>query len=418
MGERRVVFYYQPPPMTNKQGIKVLSLFDWMSCGMIALERAWIEVDKYYASEIDQYAIKISQKNYPDVIQIWDVERINFWSSWSFWWYDGRFCRKWEHEILFFHRDIDLIIWWSPCQGFSFAGKQLAFDDPRSKLFFEYVNIVERIRPKYFVLENVKMKKEFQDIISDKLFGIKPIEINSSLVSAQNRKRLYWIAKKNNNGWYTQVNVPQPKDKWIILRDIIESDVDEKYYVKAPVKWIENMKWSKIWIIGNWWQGERIYSTWYKSVSLSALWWWRGAKTGLYAVAQRGRYIEDWVRKDGKWKTQQRMEMWWEKSNTITSVQKDSMLAIVNRPRWFNKWSINKKKSPSMWSSARQQNNMVYNGIEVRSLTPIECERLQTVPDNYTEWVSNTQRYKMLWNGWTVDVIAHIFSYINKLDDK
>ena len=171
-------------------GINVLSLFDGMSCGQIALERAGIAVDNYYASEIDKYAIQITQKNYPGTVQLGNV------TSW----------RDWNLP------DNDLIIGGSPCQGFSFAGKQLNFEDPRSKLFFEFVDVLKKVNPKYFLLENVKMKREYQDIISEYL-GVEPVEINSSLVSAQNRVRLYW----------TNIpNVTQPEDKGINLTDILE----------------------------------------------------------------------------------------------------------------------------------------------------------------------------------------------------
>lgn len=304
--------------------MKVLSLFDGMSCGMLALERAWIKVDQYYASEIDKYAIAVSQHNYPDIIQLWDV---NNWQERDLW-------------------EIDLIIGGSPCQWFSFAGKQLAFDDPRSKLFFTMVDIINHYKPKYFLLENVKMKKEYQQIITDYMW-VEPIEINSALVSAQNRRRLYWT----NIPW-----IKQPQDKWILLKDILEDEVDESHYVNAPVIWSKSPRWARLWVIGKWWQGERIYGKAHqsnsiygvanKSVALSALWWWRWAKTWLYAVE------------------------WWRK---------------------------------------------------VRKLTPIECERLQTVPDDYTlaphpvyqgKMMSNSQRYKMLGNWWTVDVIAHIFKNI------
>jgi DNA-cytosine methyltransferase len=164
-----------------KNGINVLSLFDGMSCGRIALEKLGVKVDNYYASEIDKYAIKVSEANYPDIIRLGDVKEVTWLGL----------------------PKIDLLIAGSPCQGFSFAGKQLAFDDPRSMLFFEFIRLLKDLQPKYFLLENVKMKKEYQDIISEYV-GCEPIEINSSLVSAQNRKRLYWT------------NIPdieQPKDE-------------------------------------------------------------------------------------------------------------------------------------------------------------------------------------------------------------
>ena len=171
--------------------MNVLSLFDGMSCGQIALNRAGIKYDNYFASEIDKHAIKVTQTNYPDTIQLGDVTKVK-----------GSDLPK-----------IDLLIGGSPCQGFSFSGKQLNFDDPRSKLFFEFVRLVKEVKPKYWLLENVVMKKEFEQIISEHL-GVQPIKINSSLVSAQNRQRLYWA----------NFEITQPTDKRINLIDILETD--------------------------------------------------------------------------------------------------------------------------------------------------------------------------------------------------
>ena len=172
--------------------MNVLSLFDGMSCGQIALNKLGIKYDNYFACEIDKYAMQVTQHNYPNTIQIGDVQ----------------FVTK---ETFGTHK-IDLVIGGSPCQGFSFAGKQLNFEDPRSALFFEFVRLVKELKPKYFLLENVKMKKEYQDVITQYM-GVEPIEINSALVSAQNRRRLYW----------TNIpNVGQPEDKGIVLKDIIE----------------------------------------------------------------------------------------------------------------------------------------------------------------------------------------------------
>jgi len=172
--------------------INVLSLFDGMSCGQIALDKLGIEVDNYFASEIDKYAMQVTKHNYPNTKHIGDVTKVK-----------GADLPK-----------IDLLIGGSPCQGFSFAGKQLNFDDPRSKLFFEFVRLLEETKPKYFLLENVVMKQEYQDVISQHL-GVKPILINSSLVSAQNRKRLYW----------TNIpNIEQPKDLRLTIKDTIVSD--------------------------------------------------------------------------------------------------------------------------------------------------------------------------------------------------
>ena len=193
------------------EGITVLSLFDGMSCGQLALQKLGIKVKQYYAAEIDKHAIQVTQHNFPNTIQLGDVTKV-------------------------FAKDlpkIDLLIGGSPCQGFSFAGKQLAFDDPRSKLFFEFVRLKNECNPTYFMLENVKMKKEFEIIIS-KYMGVAPIEINSALLSAQNRVRLYWtnIANEPYGSFGDmQCTIPQPKDKGILLRDILESDVMDKYYL-------------------------------------------------------------------------------------------------------------------------------------------------------------------------------------------
>ncbi len=306
--------------------MKILSLFDWMSCWRIALERAWIKVEKYFASEIDKYAIQVSQKNYPDIIQLGDV---NNWRDWDIW-------------------EIDMVIWGSPCQWFSFAWKQLAFDDPRSKLFFTMVDIINHYKPKYFLLENVKMKKEFQDIITEYMW-VYPIEINSALVSAQNRKRLYWT----NIPW-----IEQPQDKWIVINDILEDDVDEKYYLTD--KQIRSL-----------WRFEsnsRFYSIMWKTPTLTTCQWWHRQPKIAY-----NDYSDQVL-----WDKARSLNTWCWSNTTINAT---IILDIENKTK--------------------------------RKLTPVECERLQTVADNYTDWVSNSQRYKMLWNWWTVDVIAHIFSYIN-----
>ena len=295
--------------------MKVLSLFDGMSCGQIALERAGIKVDNYFASEIDKYAIQITQKNYPETIQLGDVTNIN------------------TNDL----PKIDLLIGGSPCQGFSFAGKQLNFEDPRSKLFFEYVNLKNKLKPAYFLLENVKMKKEYQNIISKHL-GVEPIEINSSLVSAQNRKRLYWT------------NIPgiaQPEDKGILLKDTIEGggvDRDKSYCLDA-----------------NYFKGTNLEQYLKKC---------RRQIVFNYSSSGKGHgIVED---------------------------------------RFYNS-TLGKAHALTAAGYSKRSFSRVYNKDGIRKLTNIECERLQTIPDNYTEGVSNTQRYKMIGNGWTVDVIAHIF---------
>ena len=184
--------------------MNVLSLFDGMSCGQIALDQLGIPVKNYFAAEIDKYAIQIARKNYPDMIHLGDVKNIKT--------IDTHLMDEFDcgHKI-------DLLIGGSPCQGFSFGGKGLNFDDPRSKLFFEFDRLLKALKPKYFLLENVKMKKESEQVITDYL-GVEPIEINSNLVSAQNRKRLYW----------TNIPFSMPEDKHIYFKDIIEKGFVDK----------------------------------------------------------------------------------------------------------------------------------------------------------------------------------------------
>ncbi len=347
--------------------MNVLSLFDGMSCGIVALGRANIQVDNYYSSEIDKYAIQISNKNYPDIIRLGSVSN---WKEWNL-------------------PQIDLLIGGSPCQGFSIVGKGLNFDDPRSKLFFEYVNILKILKPKYFLLENVKMKKEWQDIISEYL-GVQPIKINSALVSAQNRERLYW----------TNIpNIQQPEDKDIYLKDIIEENVNDEFYsvineediTKGNMEYIGAIKTDNHkkrlddgkTLSRNFSQGYRIYGENGKaqtlvSTGIGGL----GGATGLYQI--KGAALRNQITKRG---TESQLNIRKdEKSNCVVSSYPHKLNGIVRTDNITN--------------------------THYRKLSPIECERLQTLPDNYTEGVSNSQRYKMLGNGWTADVIAHIFKNI------
>jgi len=301
--------------------MNVLSLFDGMSCGQIALNKAGIKVDKYFASEIDQHAIKVTQANFPDTIQLGDVQNVT------------------AEKV----GKIDLLIGGSPCQGFSFAGKNLNFEDPRSKLFFEYVRLLKELKPKYFLLENVRMKKESQDIISECL-GVEPIAINSNLVSAQNRFRLYW----------TNIpNVTAPNDKGIILSDILESgDTDRE-------------------------KSHCIDANYFKGGNLKSYFEKNRRQLVFTGGALRGRYISQ-----DPAKTQQQLEIRFDgKSNALNTVRRTTLAVDLE-------------------------------SLTYRKLTPLECERLQTVPEGYTDHVSNTQRYRMLGNGWTVDVIKHILGGI------
>ena len=294
--------------------MNVLSLFDGISCGQVALERAGIKVDNYFASEIDKHAIKVTMKNYPNTIQLGDVTKISY-----------------KNGVLYSENGkfnvgkIDLLIGGSPCQGFSFAGKQLNFEDPRSKLFFEYERILKEINPEYFLLENVKMKKEYKDVISECL-NVEPIMINSSLVCAAERKRYYWS---------NIPNITQPNDLKIILKDIV---IDA---TKVPEKY--------------WYDREFVYNGDDKKVQCTL-------------NIKGHRQMKEVYNLNAK-------------CNTLTC---DG-----------NGGNLQKK---------------VYQNGKCRKLMPIEYERLQTLPDNYTDCVSDSRRYTAIGNGWTVDVIAHIFT--------
>lgn len=354
--------------------MNVLSLFDGISCGRVALDRAGINVKNYYASEIDKYAIKISEANYPSIDRLGDVTN---WKSWDIDW-----------------KSIDLLIGGSPCQGFSFAGHQLAFDDPRSALFFEFVDIlnhIKKLNPKVkFLLENVRMAKEHENVISYYL-GCEPELINSSLVSAQNRERLYW------SNWH----IEQPKDLGIILADIIEDgfvDRDKSHCIDA-----------------NYAKGGNLKSYFDKG------------RRQLVFIQQRARGNN----KGG---------LFYEKAPTLTSNswESNNHLVLVGTADLKGNDSIRRiysksGKSPALTTmqgghrepKIQTSKGLSYgkgkdkygNTIYWRKLTPVECERLQTLPDGYTAHVSNSQRYKALGNGWTVDVIAGILEtmYVPKI---
>lgn len=315
--------------------MNVLSLFDGISCGRVALEVANIKVDKYFASEIDKFCIKVSKHHYPDSIHLGDVS-----------------CIKVDDLD-----KIDLLIGGSPCQGFSFAGKQLNFKDARSALFFEYVRVLNEIKSKnpdvLFLLENVNMKKEYQDVISSYL-GVEPIVINSSLVSAQLRKRLYW----------TNIKVSElPKDKGIVLSDIIEEGFVDRQ----------------------------------KSFCLDAN-YFKGGNIEQYFNKSRRQLVfgEEFVKKqypNGKLAIEKFKK-------GIRSLNQKSLCLTSSSPRFTNSNATNIVQKD------------IFDQVIFRKLTPLECERLQTLPDNYTNMISNAQRYKALGNGWTVDVISHILSFI------
>ena len=550
--------------------IKVLSLFDGMSCGQIALDQLGIEVDTYYASEIDKYAIEITQKNFPKTIQVGDITKLD------------------PKDFA----DVDLIMGGSPCQGFSFAGKQLAFDDPRSALFFEFIRMLKAIKPKYFLLENVRMKKEFLDIISQQVsecypeitFGIQPILINSSSVSAQSRQRYYWTNISN---------IKQPEERGIVLRDILETkpetftamsdkfvkrNGDRDCMIDLNKEKASNL--SAMEYVKNGRQGDylacdssgkpkqvgnledikghdilkRVYSEDGKSPTITAHagkgtvpkietkpkqvgklieqvkvrkhevdipklqtcildhyakcgknkkeiakelndkystveHYFRKLGSNFFCIPSEEHWpqlkkilgietnkfdkqIMEFEFRDGVFETKQRVYSDEGKSPTLTHGSADKLIQVgvaadINGHDILKRVYSPEGKSPTLnacgggntepkvvtggafrgraydekgqrmdrdgSSVANKTKQMLElrkddksNAITTvgkdsvvvdeeltwRKLTPLECERLQTVPDNYTEGVSNTQRYKMLGNGWTVEVIKHILGDI------
>lgn len=415
--------------------ITVLSLFDGISCGLVALKRAGIPVKTYYASEIDKYAIKISEKNHPEIIRLGDVE------NW----------REWDIETP------DLIIGGSPCQGFSVAGKGLNFDDPRSKLFFVFVDIVNHFKALnpdlLFLLENVKMKKEWRDVITDQM-GVESVEINSSLVSAQNRKRLYWA------NW----SFPQPEDRGIVLRDILESsdvDRDKSYVVDAnyhkrgnPKRYFGKSSRQLVKLSGKY----KISPLSGKSPTLSASSSRAAGGNGATLVGIKGAALRNQVTKRG---TEAQLNIRKDdKSNAVVPSYPAKLNGLVqigsiNKGRQGERIYSTQGKSVALSSNGggkgsrtglyqvgeaedikgHDYNKRIYSqdgkspslasmsggnlepkvdaqdGVHYRKLTVVECERLQTLEDGYTEGVSNTQRYKSLGNGWTVEVIVHILKH-------
>jgi DNA-cytosine methyltransferase len=300
--------------------MNVLSLFDGMSCGQHSLKELGIKVDNYFASEIDKYAIQVNKKNFPNTIQLGDVKEV----------------KAKDLPV------IDLILAGSPCQGFSFAGKQLNFDDPRSALFFEFIRILNEVKefnPNVkFLLKNVKMKKESENVITN-ILQTYTIFINSKIFVPQSRPRLYWTNINTSKDLivYNKPNYQLPKSNNMRLKDILENDVDKKYYLSK--KMIDGFNAHK----------EKF------------------GKTGFGWSIKNENNI----------------------ANCVTTKE-----------------------------GSRPQNTFIKTQKGIRRLTPIECERLQGLSNNYTLGVSDTQRYKMIGNGWTIPVIKFLLKELNEARGK
>lgn len=383
--------------------MNVLSLFDGMSCGQITLSELGIPVEKYYASEVDKFAIKATMQNFPDTIQLGDVR---------------------ELEVSRLDK-IDLIIGGSPCTNLSMSGKRKGLStkegmevldlqtylelkengfefEGQSYLFWEYIRIYHELikrgdNPKFF-LENVEMGKKWESVFNETM-GRKGIHINSALVSAQNRRRIYWTDIHDD--------IPQPEDRGILLRDILEEEVDEKYFLsRKMIDWLNIHKKKRNVEI-------RLLDGDDKSHCLTVSGQAKGnLSTDYICVAMRGREAscltpkrteygkqirkeyEAGLVKEHRKNIQQLEPRTDSKTNCLTTVQKDNLIIVSEKETSNNSY------------------NQIY-GAKIRRLTPTECARLQTIPDWY-KWdgISDTQRYKMLGNGWNVETIKHIFKYI------
>lgn len=461
--------------------MKVLSLFDGMSCGQIALKQLGIISEVYYASEVDKHAIKQTQLNFPNTIQLGDVTQVDV------------------SQL----EPIDLLIGGSPCQSFSFAGERVGMStidkeeiytlnrylelkeegfqfEGESYLFWEYMRILTDIR-KYnpnvlFLLENVEMGKKWERVLSEAI-GVYGVHINSALVSAQNRRRIYWTnIQTRRDGLFGELHsdIPQPVDKGILLKDILEDEVDDKFFLSdkmvsclasrkktetfspckfEPFEFPYEVKCRTI--------NQRVYKMGdadnYVKISRDgkikkdqnkASCFTAGAHSGgnhsdmdLICVAMRGhesacltlkrteygkqirKEYEAGIVKEQRKNIQQLEPRTDSKTNCLTTVHKDNLIIVSGTIRTFGGKhfrEIKSGKSCTLLARARNDGSTqpcVQIDARIRRLTPTECARLQTIPEWYKWRCSDTQQYRMLGNGWTVDVIAHILSFIkNKLN--
>ena len=356
--------------------MKIVSLFDGMACGMLAMLGANINVDEYYAYEIDKYAVQTATHNFPNIIECGDVFKADFTQ----------------------YKDVDFIVGGSPCTYWSIAQKNNRETEASGlgwELFSQYVRALNEIKPMFFIYENNKsMSKAIRESITE-AFGFDAICINSALVSAQNRQRLYWVGKRNEDGTYSRVDVQQPEDRGILLRDILDGAMDLTSKDKA-------------WTLTASYNGAVAWNTIERSQ--------RNMAVVPIGAAQRGRYV------DGE-KTEQHIEVREDgKSNCLTTVQKDSLVCAPVRIGQYGKGGQGQRiysvigKSVTLSANGGGQGaktglykiNLPDGDYIIRNLSVNECKRLQTVPEWYEFPVSNAQAYKMLGNGWTVDVIIHL----------
>ncbi len=348
--------------------MRIVSLFDGISCAYEGLKRAGLDVTEYYACEIDKYAIKVSQANHPDIIR-----PVN----------DVRFLSK---QML---PEIDLLIGGSPCQDLSIAKKdRKGLGGDRSGLFWEYVRILKEVKPKYFILENVaSMPKADKDIITEAM-GVEPVMFNASLVSAQCRKRLFW----------TNISFTLPDDKGIVLKDILQPDVDERFFLNKELNVREQ---------------RQLKEDTKKSFCLSAS-MYKGSQANGMTLIKVG-YIGE-GEQYGQGGQAHRVYSPDGKTPTLSSYAPLIKLGYVGNSDWqSNRVYSPDGKTPTLLSSGGglgAKTGLYKIEDKIRKLTPIECERLQGLHDDYTAGISNTQRYRCLGNAFNVDVISHIVSHI------
>lgn len=386
--------------------MKILSLFDGMSCGQIALRELGVPIERYYASEIDKHAIKQTQLNFPDTIHLGDVEK---WREWDIDW-----------------SEIDLLLAGSPCQGFSLAGKMLGHDDPRSRMYWVFLDIlhhVQSLNPSVkFLLENVRMRPSDEARINESL-GIRPVVINSSLVSAQNRVRLYWsdIRTKSEGLWGELLtDIPQPADRGIYIGDILDDEVDEKYYMRTlslneeALESIATTQEGKASSVVKLDKKLKPKAQQDKASCLTAGGHSGGNHSDMDILAIR----DPWLRKNFRRPSDKACSLL---SCSYKGAHANGMSIVPGS------WRTHKDgqgfrptaggKAPCIPARARNDGSgqpVAKVGCMLRRLTPTECSRLQTIPDWYKWGCSDTQIYKMLGNGWTVEVIKHILSHIIK----
>jgi len=429
--------------------MNVLSLFDGMSCGQQALERAGIKVDNYFASEIDKYAIQVTMANYPNTKQLGSVVNVN------------------AADL----PKIDLLIGGSPCQSFSFAGKRKGMStkdeqeiltlehylelkaegfefEGQSYLFWEFMRLLNETKPKYFLLENVEMGEKWEKVLS-KAIGVNGIHINSALVSAQNRRRIYWtnigMQPKGLFGDLESI-IEQPQDKGILLKDILQDNPNAKFYLSDKMVQYVSKSGTK-----NFYYKPEFANIDGKAKPIVTKHIYRAGATNYICdeidekyflsdkmingfLEHNRRHIEEKNQTGFNWKpTEGNKKAACLRANAaLCPTDNTVIVSLFNNKRLnstiekhkedlkygimidsYNQ-SIHTEKSITISTRVNASSNthIFEKNLKVRRLTPIECERLQTIKDNYTNFVSDSQRYKMIGNGWTVDVIAHIFKYI------